>query len=190
MSFCKGGVPIFLSTPSARRATLLGGTAHDHDVQFLSTPSARRATLQKPSDLGFSDISIHALREEGDEQWVNSGAASRAISIHALREEGDTKSGNSFLSLSVFLSTPSARRATIEAVSITSARKFLSTPSARRATCMIHPKRMSCWLFLSTPSARRATTLSQSLSSLGIISIHALREEGDLKSSHTIRFGT
>ena len=34
--------------------------------------------------------------------------------------------------------------------------------------------------FLSTPSARRATVLFFSAGNPGIISIHALREEGDL----------
>ena len=34
------------------------------------------------------------------------------ISIHALREEGDTKSPHTSFWLSIFLSTPSARRAT------------------------------------------------------------------------------
>ena len=33
---------------------------------FLSTPSARRATCGSPNQLNFNDISIHALREEGD----------------------------------------------------------------------------------------------------------------------------
>ena len=55
---------------------------------FLSTPSARRATR---SDAGFGiypSISIHALREEGDTipQVKITGTK---ISIHALREEGD-----------------------------------------------------------------------------------------------------
>ena len=57
-------------------------------------------------------ISIHALREEGD----ICGARNHSrffISIHALREEGDlTARCMSLLPLS-FLSTPSARRATI-----------------------------------------------------------------------------
>ena len=78
----------FLSTPSARRATLGGGQfgvdliisihalreeGDGHGVLipmffngFLSTPSARRAT-GKDGSIGLSvDISIHALREEGD----------------------------------------------------------------------------------------------------------------------------
>ena len=34
---------------------------------FLSTPSARRATDQLLTFCGVFDISIHALREEGDD---------------------------------------------------------------------------------------------------------------------------
>ena len=57
---------IFLSTPSARRAT--------HDLfhspgfvyEFLSTPSARRATAVHGPENLVDAISIHALREEGD----------------------------------------------------------------------------------------------------------------------------
>ena len=56
-------------------------------------------------------ISIHALREEGDGKAGDRGA-DRPISIHALREEGDCKSSEASSSLSIFLSTPSARRAT------------------------------------------------------------------------------
>ena len=36
---------IFLSTPSARRATCVAGIGVDHGI-FLSTPSARRATVK------------------------------------------------------------------------------------------------------------------------------------------------
>ena len=57
--------------------------------QFLSTPSARRATT---------------LQSDGDRL--------PAISIHALREEGDElQSADNYREL-IFLSTPSARRAT------------------------------------------------------------------------------
>ena len=60
-------------------------------------------------------ISIHALREEGDAvQAKNSGTYT--ISIHALREEGDYASRSLSLSVILFLSTPSARRATKSAV--------------------------------------------------------------------------
>ena len=58
-------------------------------LEFLSTPSARRATLQ--IDQAYPDlrISIHALREEGDRRISRRGSDGQQISIHALREEGD-----------------------------------------------------------------------------------------------------
>ena len=78
----------------------------------------------------------------------------------------------------VFLSTPSARRATRRQCRARYDGQFLSTPSARRAT-----SRASCTLsgsaFLSTPSARRATHRRRQLHPDQRISIHALREEGD-----------
>ena len=57
-------------------------------IGFLSTPSARRATVINFAVYEDSIISIHALREEGDVGrclvvWT------AKISIHALREEGD-----------------------------------------------------------------------------------------------------
>ena len=57
---------------------------------------------------------------------------------------------------------------------------FLSTPSARRATYIatgIGPLDR----FLSTPSARRATPAPVAAADTDRISIHALREEGDIK---------
>ena len=81
--------------------------------------------------------------------------------------------------------------------------EFLSTPSARRATFIglfrrdrhtdfyprpprggrrgIFPTHGKNFLFLSTPSARRATQRSRGRSQRCGISIHALREEGDLR---------
>ena len=101
---------IFLSTPSARRATI-GDVLGRKNGQFLSTPSARRATKHIIDTLCPQLISIHALREEGDwrRKWkygydgifLSTPSARRAtnrplrvgsgdqISIHALREEGD-----------------------------------------------------------------------------------------------------
>ena len=57
---------VFLSTPSARRATNKGSESIIWEVTFLSTPSARRATYPGSSEPCSADISIHALREEGD----------------------------------------------------------------------------------------------------------------------------
>ena len=55
---------------------------------FLSTPSARRATKEPPMNREERLISIHALREEGDLLFLHS-KSNPLISIHALREEGD-----------------------------------------------------------------------------------------------------
>ena len=58
------------------------------------------------------------------------------------------------------------------------AMQFLSTPSARRATASLIQSN-GCEEFLSTPSARRATHIVGLPSKNRVISIHALREEGD-----------
>ena len=58
-------VHIFLSTPSARRATLDALNSAEKN-QFLSTPSARRATRARSAAHVACVISIHALCEEGD----------------------------------------------------------------------------------------------------------------------------
>ena len=55
----------FLSTPSARRATYRLVRLAKFD-EFLSTPSARRATENDTGPWTQTQISIHALREEGD----------------------------------------------------------------------------------------------------------------------------
>ena len=64
--------------------------------KFLSTPSARRATLNNNLNPPTRKISIHALREEGDHGrhlLINRSS----ISIHALREEGDQRYGDRIL---------------------------------------------------------------------------------------------
>ena len=191
---------------------------------FLSTPSARRATIQWPTAISSASISIHALCEEGDLSLVSwpfmtlpflsTPSARRAtnvttlnypriiISIHALCEEGDAflfrqsplrcyfyprplRGGRLFChwlcrrTLGSFLSTPSARRATSDTAPITHPSKhFYPRPlrgGRRRAEFVITPK----FLFISTPSARWATWRSSSLIVFLGISIHALCEEGD-----------
>ena len=130
-------------------------------------------------------ISIHALREEGDSPYRPRRALrtnfyprpprggrlfgrlkqrrKKPISIHALREEGD-RTGR---------------------VDNRQEREFLSTPSARRATtsmaAAVRPRS-----FLSTPSARRATITDRAVRYLQTISIHALREEGDVCAIYDI----
>ena len=79
---------VFLSTPSARRATRKRILSPSWG-EFLSTPSARRATADLLAAKQATEISIHALREEGDQS----------------AKDKRSKSWE-------FLSTPSARRAT------------------------------------------------------------------------------
>ena len=43
------------------------------------------------------NISIHALREEGDTLRIHPSPSGCHISIHALREEGDSKNGEKHL---------------------------------------------------------------------------------------------
>ena len=191
---------------------------------FLSTPSTRRAT-RLPGGLGrVPDISIHALREEGDKAGepvtipindfyprpprggrpfalashilvtdfyprpprggrpvaLPNEPGNRFISIHALREEGDVKGWLRATEVTRFLSTPSARRATARsALSAQVVRDFYPRPprgGRRILPCFFPPK----IIFLSTPSARRATQAVLRRMRLPDISIHALREEGDL----------
>ena len=128
-----GSMFTFLSTPSARRATAANQSIRNDmadfyprpprggrqkffvtnlaEEEFLSTPSARRATKICSLARGRQSISIHALREEGDVDNAP-GADSASISIHALREEGDDSQNSTNATVTLFLSTPSARRAT------------------------------------------------------------------------------
>ena len=170
--------------------------------RFLSTPSARRATCFSTTIGHDFAISIHALREEGDRSAGTSSAAHCTISIHALREEGDAPLPRQPAGANLFLSTPSARRATYTTLDGTWTDEFLSTPSARRATAR-DVQVAVLQRFLSTPSARRATAMDPAQSEslpyfyprpprggrrrhlrrviVGAdISIHALREEGDM----------
>ena len=101
---------------------------------FLSTPSARRATAGR-----------------------HGSSATVAISIHALREEGDPPSSKSGRPSANFYPRP---------------------PRGGRLFCAA--RAASSRVFLSTPSARRATRAGEPFLLLPEISIHALREEGDL----------
>ena len=104
-------------------------------------------------------ISIHALREEGDLAALGYKMPDIPISIHALREEGDLVPQNQPCPVPYFYPRPPRGGRRTRAASRAFARIFLSTPSARRATSFpTMPKRFRG--FLSTPSARRATSSS------------------------------
>ena len=176
---------LFLSTPSARRATARGVFGCLFATGFLSTPSARRATRTGTTASRSISISIHALCEEGDRTsskttfWrANFYPRPLRGGRHLAEQRGQAHF--------VFLSTPSARRATGVYHTETKRRKFLSTPSARRATYALRRRcagsvisihalceegdLCTAWdllgpkLFLSTPSARRATAKTETKS--------------------------
>ena len=169
---------IFLSTPSARRATTINSMGVMR-VIFLSTPSARRATMS-PCQRETSIIDFYPRPPRG----------------------GRRMAWQCFYSDILFLSTPSARRATTALCKCILNAKFLSTPSARRATncsnchvCDIFnfyprpprggrlPAVLSLGFVLTDfyPRPPRGGRLSSQLTvhSIASISIHALREEGD-----------
>ena len=128
-------------------------------------------------------ISIHALCEEGD---VRSscfhilhihfyprplrGGRLRLprgvgrvphISIHALCEEGDLRMLLNSALISLFLSTPSARRATLFLFPFPASRRnFYPRPLRGGRQKLLH-RAVKAIEFLSTPSARRATWMQR-----------------------------
>ena len=186
-----------------RGGRLVGNIYDNPDLLFLSTPSARRATCMAFCEECYGKISIHALREEGDicslgydqlaQIFLSTPSARRAtypvdvgrkrakyfyprpprggrradpaggggrggISIHALREEGDTMPKLWPLMWSISIHALREEGDTTKTVSRNVTASFLSTPSARRATKARRASCSLCMAFLSTPSARRATT--------------------------------
>ena len=127
---------------------------------FYPRPPRGGRQILAPAQSAGPLISIHALREEGD---LVRGRQRRGIliSIHALREEGDPRRAVPPALIGVFLSTPSARRAT----------PCSWPPAARNTDFYPRPPRGGRLsrsqfqhirnAFLSTPSARRATAKTE-----------------------------
>ena len=176
---------------------------------FLSTPSARRATAILQEKRRIMQISIHALREEGDRCRRERRGAGREISIHALREEGDPCRPSRTCRKSDFYPRPprGGRPGALGNLLSTALDFYPRPPRGGRHTSFlfifvkmiisIHALREEGNLasfnashktniFLSTPSARRATKFDESTGLFENISIHALREEGDGRSSTRI----
>ena len=146
---------------------------------FLSTPSARRATVAVGLYTLVVEISIHALREEGDRYFRAVFLRLSTISIHALREEGDDREGRlNALAADFYPRPPRGGRRSFFFASTASCR-FLSTPSARRATD--HPGLFSRGVDISIHALREEGDPAARVRVAGVhrISIHALREEGD-----------
>ena len=145
---------IFQSTPSVGRATIAGTKALTEFI-FQSTPSMGRATAQNRIAERLKQFqstpSVGRATTNG-----RSADDERFISIHALRGEGDPHTPP--------LGEPSLL--------------FQSTPSVGRAT-RTRSRSRNNRRFQSTPSVGRATTTSKYLTATQLISIHALRGEGD-----------
>ena len=171
---------LFLSTPSARRATIAPNIDADVQELFLSTPSARRATrLLHKYHRGFT-ISIHALREEGD--VVSVAPVHRARDFYPRPPRG----GRPFMSRHTvhgtkkFLSTPSARRATrVQVVAVSTviisihALREEGDPPMCKVPCGTYRN------FYPRPPRGGRHDRCRRCPNVGKISIHALREEGD-----------
>ena len=123
---------------------------------FLSTPSARRATGDVDRVEATIDISIHALREEGDDL-----PCSRYLEIQDFYPR-PPRGGRQGVQLGdyhtlKFLSTPSARRATqLSHHSPSMTANFYPRPP-RGGRHLPAREENQAKIFLSTPSARRAT---------------------------------
>ena len=124
-------------------------------------------------------ISIHALREEGDASRSGGTAQGRAISIHALREEGDCRWMPPPSTTPYFYPRPPrGGRQRLQSI-IDSENIFLSTPSARRVTVVLVEHHVVP--DISIHALREEGDLAPATRALvqRLISIHALREEGD-----------
>ena len=159
---------------------------------FQSTPSVGRATATRVRVAGVHRISIHALREESDVDTFRF-ACGHVISIHALREEGDTPVHRRSAKSGYFNPRPPrGGRLFFTRANHNEKEHFNPRPprgGRREGKTPFHVDD----LFQSTPSARRATFLCAEQNCLvPLISIHALREEGDSHLSgcttRTIKF--
>ena len=194
---------LFLSTPSARRATR-SCPIHPADVgyfyprpprggrlssglemlgswKFLSTPSARRATRSDQRPHRHPDYFYPRPPRGG--RRVPLGVRVEVLDFYPRPPRGGRPVclGLDFGDCA-FLSTPSARRATIGVDRKPHIGIFLSTPSARRATRCSLPTSLPSGNFYPRPPRGGRPELLPGVRPPVEISIHALREEGDPES--------
>ena len=173
------GSGIFLSTPSARRATSFSMRLRLPTRNFYPRPPRGGRHDLRAGQGPRSEISIHALREEGDR--IRHGPAGREvyfyprpprggrrlrpapehacglISIHALREEGDGLTAAHKRAFTHFYPRPprGGRRCCRPPARGLSPHFYPRPPRGGRLPVL--EIRSSDAQFLSTPSARRAT---------------------------------
>ncbi len=152
----------------------------DKATGFQSTPSARRATEHAVRRNGRKEISIHALREEGDHGPGHRRSLPPDFNPRPPRG-GRPSAAFSARFRSLFQSTPSARRAT-DGFQLGGPALEISIHALREEGDLQSGMwSMANTIFQSTPSARRATHIPRLDVLTNYISIHALREEGDTK---------
>ena len=123
----------FLSTPSARRATMPRGTTPAPPTNFYPRPprgGRHRQHLPWRTDQDFYPRPPRGGRRHADRV----GNVGQNISIHALREEGDSYARERISSIMDFYPRPPRGGRLRGSHPGPAAGVFLSTPSARRAT--------------------------------------------------------
>ena len=150
--------------------------------EFLSTPSARRATSTSCGMLFFCLYYFYPRPPRGGRRCACPKPVKLSRSFYPRPPRGGRPSRScSGTSPGSFLSTPSARRATLAAKRRSNHIFYFypRPPRGGRPSPIYGSTPRS--RFLSTPSARRATlTLCNLILMAAAISIHALREEGDV----------
>ena len=167
---------------------------------FYPRPPRGGRRLRLVRQHGGADISIHALREEGDRsslekhlcqrdfyprpprggrpRWFSEGDGCESISIHALREEGDASTMQfvprhtiSIHALREEGDFPAQRDADGRRISIHALREEGDQVNSYRV-------RLSSYFYPRPPRGGRQRDAARAVF-CGAISIHALREEGD-----------
>ncbi len=174
MDACNAHISVFLSTPSARRATRQERDLAVDVTNFYPRPPRGGRQHSEVERAAQASYFYPRPPRGGRPLMPDFRFCSKVISIHALREEGDLDTVHKLTDTIKFLSTPSARRATRRlsqgrsgcCISIHALREegdtrppscsrflpaFLSTPSARRATPRCRTAAHSPWYFYPRP---------------------------------------
>ena len=104
------------------------------------------------------EISIHALREEGDGLFLEASSDRRMISIHALREEGDRSASATPKRHGHFYPRPPRGGRPASPTTSRSSRGISIHALREEGDRLERAGEMPEEVFLSTPSARRATS--------------------------------
>ena len=178
---------LFYFYPRPPRGGRLSGVgSYCFTTAFLSTPSARRATDLRYFYCGEYGISIHALREEGDDQVNGSQLAHNHFYPRPPRGGRPLTRIPAFTPIYFYPRPPrGGRRGRPPEVQ---GREPISIHALREEGDLGQESLdVAMTAFLSTPSARRATQEPRQRQHHSAISIHALREEGDPFRCHLQR---